>query len=616
MDRTISRRALLLGTAAAAVAPALWTPRAARASLGRTLALAAKPEGTTLLEAIERPPGGGYVRLAPGPGWPTITRSELGAPRQGREDRRRAVAAFVQLTDTHLIDAESPGRVEFVDRYASPFESAYRHQDALTVQVLGAMVTTLGRVRHGPITGRPLDAAVSTGDNIDNCQRNELEWFIASLDGGSVAPTSGDPSRYEGVQDSIDTWPGYWHPGTPGVDDPSTAGFPEIPGLLEAAIAPVTSPGLEFPWYSTYGNHDGLLQGNLPVSTAVDAVLTGSIKVTDLQPGQSAVAFVVSMLSDAPGTAAEILSGAYPHRVVTADPSRRSVSTRDWIELHLASPSTPGPKGHGYTEDHLEQPGAWYAFDLAPGVRGVSLDTGGYNSGSIGQTQFDWLQRELVACHGRYFDEAGTEIRTGSTDQLVVVFSHFNPRSMGGSLPDPAHPDERRILGPELVDLLHRFPNVVAWVNGHHHVNEVTPQPDPSGRAAGFWDVNTASHIDFPSHARILELVDNRDGTLSIFTTMLDHAGPVAPNYDDPSVLALAGLSRELAANDPQKDPYRAAGLPTDRNVELVLPAPFDLTGLGEPSTPTTSIPTTSTTSPTTTSSTATAAARTPTFTG
>jgi hypothetical protein len=66
-----------------------------------------------------------------------------------------------------------------------------------------------------------------------------------------------------------------------------------------------------------------------------------------------------------------------------------------------------------------------------------------------------------------------------------------------------------------------RFPNVVAWVNGHTHVNRVNPVPDPTGYTGGFWEITTAAHVDYPEHARIIELVDNRDGTLSIFGTVI-----------------------------------------------------------------------------------------------
>jgi hypothetical protein len=39
----------------------------------------------------------------------------------------------------------------------------------------------------------------------------------------------------------------------------------------------------------------------------------------------------------------------------------------------------------------------------------------------------------------------------------------------------------------------------------------------------------------------------------------------------------MASLSRELASNDWVADPLMRRGSPLDRNVELLLPAPFDL---------------------------------------
>lgn len=593
--RPISRRAFVLGASAGAASlvwwdPGLWTPRRA-AALERTLATAAHPEGTTLLATIERVAGAGYQPLQSGPGWPTLLRTELAAARGDRSDRRRAVAAFAHLTDTHLTDAQSPGRVEFLDRYDAPYSAAFRAQETLAVQVLSSMVERINAIGRGPVTGRPLDCAVSTGDNIDNQQHNELAWFIAALDGGPVTPNSGDPTGYEGVQDPVDTDPHYWHPEGGPADQWRDGGFPEIAGLLDAAVGGFVAPGLDIPWYSTYGNHDGLVQGNLPRTDAIDRILTSGVKVTDLAPGQGAVELVLRILSDSEAFADEVLGGttANPTRSITPDPNRRTVRTDEWVLAHLASPTRPGPSGHGYTDAHLELPALWYGFDIAPGVRGLSLDTGGFNSGSIGQTQLDWLEGELRAVHSRYVDAFGSEVRTGATDHLVVVFSHFNPRSMGGSLTDPANPTERRILGEELVAFLHRWPNIVAWVNGHHHTNEVTPYPDPSGRTGGFWDINTASHIDFPEHARLVELVDNADGTLSIICTMVDHAGPVTADHGDHSVGGLAAISRELSANDPQRG-TGALGTAADLNVELVLAAPFDLRDLGtEPSTTTTS---------------------------
>jgi hypothetical protein len=97
----------------------------------------------------------------------------------------------------------------------------------------------------------------------------------------------------------------------------------------------------------------------------------------------------------------------------------------------------------------------------------------------------------------------------------------------------------------------------------------------------GFWDINTASHIDYPQQARLVEIADNGDGTLSIFCTMVEHAAPAAADYADTSVHGLAAISRELSANDLQGDRAGSLGADDDRNVELLIAAPFDLAAAG-----------------------------------
>ena len=571
-----------LAAGAALWTPDLWTPARARA-LRQALAGAVAPDGTTLASTIVLGTGDGFVTLSDGPGWPTLPRTELADLDPGRVDRRTALAAIVQLTDVHIVDAQSPGRVEFTDEFGDPYTAAFRPQETLTTQVQTSMVERINTVARGPVTGRPLDCAVSTGDNIDNQQTNELEWFMAVLNGGTITPNSGATDRYEGVQAADWASPDVWHPDE-GPDNGvyEAAGFPRVPGLLDAAIASFTSPGLSIPWYSCYGNHDGLIQGNLPASDAIDAVLTGDRKITALPAGMTdPVPFVVTIAGRPDEIVSGMRDGTYPTRGVTPDDRRRTVRTEAWVQAHLDRPGRAGAPGHGYDDGHLEAPALWYSFPIAPGVLGISLDTGGYNSGSIGQLQIDWLETELARAHSRAFDEAGGEVTTGGTDQLVVLFSHFTIGTMTGAIPDPARPDERRYEGPELVAFLQRWPNIVAWVNGHTHTNTVTPVPDPSGRTNGFWEITTASHVDFPEQARIVEVVDNGDGTLSLICTMLEHAAPAAVDPDDRSPLGLAGLSRLLGANDLGVDPTARLGRVEDLNVELGLRAPFDLRAAG-----------------------------------
>lgn len=85
--------------------------------------------------------------------------------------------------------------------------------------------------------------------------------------------------------------------------------------------------------------------------------------------------------------------------------------------------------------------------------------------------------------------------------------------------------------------------------------------------------------MDWPCRTRLVELLDNRDGTLSLMCTMVDYEGAVRP---EPSMRRtgkwLAGMHRELAGNEPWRGfTSMARGDLTDRNVDLRLPAPFPL---------------------------------------
>ena len=137
-------------------------------------------------------------------------------------------------------------------------------------------------------------------------------------------------------------------------------------------------------------------------------------------------------------------------------------------------------------------------------------------------------------------------------------------------------------------DLLLQYPDVVAWVNGHEHKNRVSSYVRRRGHT-GFCDVNTASHTDFPEQSRLIEIMDNRDGTLSLFGTILDTAAPIQAPAPGPAgafdVSQLASISLLISANDyqgkaPGASPFvSGTGTRTDRNVELLIRDPRRLRG-------------------------------------
>jgi metallophosphoesterase (TIGR03767 family) len=514
------------------------------------------PAGTTLASAARFPGGSGYRRLGTGAGWPVAVRDELAAPVPGRLGRRRTLACFVQFTDLHIVDVQSPLRYEYT---RSQTASAWRPHEALTVAGAASLVERVNSLGGGPHTGRAVGFVMTTGDNCDNNSAIELEWFLTLMTGGKITPNTGDPHAYEGVQNGGN--PLFWHPDSTLRDHDKKLGFPHVPGFLEAAIRPVTSPGLRVPWYSTVGNHDSLPGGCFtPATAAFHDWATGGRKLETVSAADAArlwrgvqqdPARAVALFQEFTRTYAK------KARTVTADPRRAPFTPHDYLAAHLDPRFTgSGPVGHGYTADNLDGTRMYYSFTIADGVVGISLDTtdrGGYYEGSIGTDQLRWLERTL----------------TTHRDAHVIVFSHHTSTTMTNLRTDPARPKEKRHSGAEVVALLHDHPNVVAWVNGHSHHNRITAHTH-STAARSFWEVNTASHIDYPQHARLIELVDNGDGTLSLFTTLIESAAPHRGDFTDLSQTGLASLYREISYNAPGAR-TGLAGRPEDRNTELLL---------------------------------------------
>lgn len=581
--RDLVRRALTAGGLAAA---AIAVPGSLRSAVAGPVAGAPAraagapaPVGTLVRTLTTGTPNAkGYRPVVAAAGEAHTVRTELGvAAAPGRAAARAGLLSFVQLSDIHVVDAQSPLRLEWVDRLDDPgglpatglFTSSYRPHEMLTGQVADSMVRTVNRIGSGPVTGKPFALAIQTGDNSDNSQLNEVRWNINLLNGGAVRVDSGSPSRWEGVADGdyLTYDAAYWHPdgnplGRP-VDRPRAKyGFPVVRGLLDAARRPFAAEGLHMRWYSVFGNHDGLVQGNFPSATLqLNAIATGNLKIVSPPAGVNPAQLFEDLLANPAalltGLLNNLLGGGLNLgiRFVSADAERRLLTRKEVVEQHFALGGAPF--GHGFTDINRREGTAYYSFDEGA-FRFVVLDTvnpNGYADGSLDPTQFAWLKKLLASSQGK----------------AVLVFSHHTSSTMGNPLVATGGSLEQRVTGSAVLTELLSHREVIAWINGHTHTNTVVPRPRTGG--GGLWEITTASHIDWPQQARIIEVADNRDGTLSIFTTMIDHEGPVSAGAGTGDPIALAGLSRELAANDWHAHGF-GLGAATDRNVELLVADP------------------------------------------
>jgi metallophosphoesterase (TIGR03767 family) len=556
-----------------------------------------------------------FLTLQQGPSWARVVRELVpGQAQARREARRRSLSYFAQLSDFQLADEESPARVEFADSLAS---GAWRPQEALGPFTVDSALrqinhfTAASPVQQAGGTRARMDFALTTGDNADNKQYNENVWVRQLLEGGQpLNPNSGVKSSYSdcssvsaaalrlreflgqlpnepiytGVADftdqSADTR-SFYDPNQP---QGQFADWPRYRGLLDRAQQTFTPVGLRrgatsVPTYLANGNHDGLVQGNQAAIQSIEGIANGCFK-----PLVPSIDFR-SIIS--------ALTGAF----VRPDPLRRFVDKAQLKAVYAAGTQSDA---HGFAfvdpAQNTASRGAasYYAWDPEPGMRFISIDTiseGGIIAasaeGNLDDPQFQWLRREIATA---------TAAR-----KLIVVFGHHPIRSLTANVSDElaaactradshghdvnpgCDADPRSSLpirlGRDLQGLLNVNPNVIGYVTGHTHENRVMACGATAGCPAGanWWELNTAAEIDWPQQSRLIELMDNADGTLSIFGTLLDDSAsyevPAPGSAGAFSSDQLAALSRTFSYNDPQAN-LGATGLAADRNVELLVDDP------------------------------------------
>lgn len=550
------------------------------------------PDGLTTVDATIRPRGDGrYRRLGWAPGEPHLVRDDLGTGHDpDRAARRRSMLYVAHHTDAHVCDAQSPARLVGGESYGwvNPgSDSGHRPQETCTTHVLDSLVRATNAVATSPVSGTPMSWCIQTGDNTDSRTDAEVAWWLDVLAGRTVTPNTGLDGRYEGVQRS--GWRAVWHPDRDGWDRRQRNGFPYLPGFLDGAVAPFEATGLEVPWLTVFGNHDVLFNGTFGPARGLRIDLLEPMLAGGSRSPVTATAMVsaivhASTVGPDPRRWARMSKG--PGVIdVTPDPdARRAVPVDEYLTRLLHDDGGVGPVGHGFTDHNLAQHTSWWSRAEGDRIQVIGLDTCNHTTGDggrVGPVQAAWLEAELIGHHSRWQDRSGRWVDGEGTDRLVVIASHHNSWTI-----DNGHDDEydpgNPVHGDALVALFDRFPNVVLWINGHSHEHKITAHRRRGPAGSGWWEVNTGSGIDFGQQGRTIELFDNGDDTVSVLVTVLDHAAPPLVPYrsdDGWTPTRLASVSRELAANDDRWfEPMDLLGQPEDRNVELVMRAPFSLT--------------------------------------
>ena len=281
---------------------------------------------------------------------------------------------------------------------------------------------------------------------------------------------------------------------------------PELVGFLSEMNQ------LDCPWFQVVGNHDCLGLGNIPPTMLEN--------FTDLD-------FLNKQ---------EFIQKHFP------------------IKNHPQSGAAFGSQAKGFDfntvpNGNLSAVRGYYAFTAIPPVSGVGgrstqpgirfyvLETSraaGKALGHVGPDQLRWLKKELEE-HPRF---------------LSIVVSHH----------PIGHIEEG---GEDLLNLLLDQSQVVALLCGHDHRHCIRAFSNELRPGSGFWQIQTASLIDYPQQGRILEIFDRGNGTGAIRTFVFNQQAK-----------GQLGENARASFRSAAEETFDGSGSAQDRNVELLFQMP------------------------------------------
>ena len=444
---------------------------------------------------------------------------------------------FFTITDIHITDKESPAQaIVFAPKAGKNAISCYSPLMLYSTQVFDATVQTINDINKQ----NKFDLGLALGDMANSDQFNEIRWFIDILDGKNINPDSGTK------------------------DKPVNGSTNEYQNEFQAV-------GLDhsIPWYATIGNHDHFWLGSLPMSESMKKVLVGNtiMKLPNILDRTDKQIYSVGTIDGSTPYGTIIGAGRVDTMTniptIAKDSTRRALSKTGLIAEF--SNTTSSPVGHGFIQQNTKNVlGGCYSFEPKQGLplKIIVLDDtqdesdiapkeGIYGHGELNNGRYEWLMAQL---------QAGQD-----SNQLMIISAHVPIGVCQGTamdwLPAPGYSDENNQIAQ-----LQGFPNLILWVSGHRHLNNVTSfvSSDKAHPENSFWEVETKSLREFPEQFRTFDINRNSDNTISIVTTNVD------PNIKEGS---LAETARTYALASNQIYGLQETPLPTGSvsyNAELV----------------------------------------------
>jgi metallophosphoesterase (TIGR03768 family) len=390
--------------------------------------------------------------------------------------------AFLSISDAHITDKESPCQAIYFSYQESGTNSVsacYSPVMLYTTQVLDAAIRTANAVNRL----LPFDFAISLGDDANGPQYNELRWYIDVMDGKHIIPSSGA------------------HVGATNID------YQE----------PFQAAGLDpaIPWYAVLGNHDHLWMGGLPITSSAseqDFTNVNVLRLGDIYMGTIDGSTPYGDVIDVGSVTNFIVDGVTNFPTVVADTNRYFLTVSNWMGEFFNT--TSKPVGHGFSAANIISNFACYSFEPLTNmpVKVMVLDDtmtdqdyDPKGQAGLDANQLAWLVHELGKGQAR--------------NQLMIIAAHE-------PIEDIALPGSTNsvISNSNMLALLHSYPNLILWMCGHTHQNNIIPQPSPypDRPEYGFWEVETASLRDFPQEFRAWEILRNTDNSISIRVTDID----------------------------------------------------------------------------------------------